>query len=36
MKQVGEFYIYTGLWTQYKKRWLQAMAKDMDINLTVE
>lgn len=36
MKQVGEFYIYTGLWTQYKKRWLQVMAKDMDINLTVE
>lgn len=36
MKQVGEFYIYTGLWTQYKKRWLQEMAKDMNINLTVE
>ena len=35
-RMVGEYYIYTGLWPKYKKRWLLAMAKEMKIDLIVE
>lgn len=34
-KKVGEYYVYTGLWWQYKKRCLEAIAKELKIDLTV-
>ena len=35
-RQIGQYYINTGLWPAYKKRWLQAAARELNLDLTVE